>query len=123
MIDYRLALVSVLCATPAVANAAGTVLPSVDQRFESPRIRKTPDSRKHVMPLMGRLGNIGRECHGSFQGRGGFQLSLLEFYFKKDHKEIRDGRLDVARPQESLILNKSTNANDHEGGLCFEKGS
>ena len=98
MIDYRLALVAVLCAMSVVANAAGTVLPSVDQRCESPRIRETPDFRKHVMPLMGRFGNNGRECHGSFQGRGGFQLSLLEFDFKKDHKEISDGRLDVARP-------------------------
>jgi hypothetical protein len=75
------------------------------------------------MPLMGRLGNNGSECHGSFQARGGFQLSLLEFDFKKDHKEISDGRLDVARPQESIILNKPTNVDDPEGGLCFEKGS
>jgi hypothetical protein len=32
--------------------------------------------RRHVVPLMARSGCSGRECHGSFQGRGGFMLSL-----------------------------------------------
>ena len=107
----------------AVSAEAVDTIPPLPSRFSDTDIDEVPDFQKHVVPLLSRLGCNGRACHGSFQGRGGFQLSLLEFYFKKDHKEIRDGRLDVARPQESLILNKSTNANDHEGGLCFEKGS
>jgi hypothetical protein len=32
-----------------------------------------------VGPLLGRLGCNGRACHGSFQGQGGFQLSLFGY--------------------------------------------
>ena len=41
--------------------------------------------RRHVVPLMARSGCSGRECHGSFSGQGGFQLSLFGYDFEKDH--------------------------------------
>ena len=47
-----------------------------------------PDFQKHVVPLFGRLGCNGRSCHGSFQGQGGFQLSLFGYDFDADQHAL-----------------------------------
>jgi hypothetical protein len=49
---------------------------------------KEPSFRRHVVPLLSRAGCSARECHGSFAGQGGFQLSLFGYDFEADHKEI-----------------------------------
>jgi Protein of unknown function (DUF1549)/Protein of unknown function (DUF1553) len=86
--------------------------------------------RRHVIPLMARAGCSGRECHGSFSGQGGFQLSLFGYDFDKDHSEItkdeEDGpRIDPTHPMKSLILTKPTldGGETHKGKKRFEKGS
>ncbi|MEQ1853951.1 MAG: DUF1549 domain-containing protein, partial [Chthoniobacteraceae bacterium] len=85
--------------------------------------------RRHVVPLMARSGCSGRECHGSFQGRGGFMLSLFGYDFDNDHKEItadqEDGvRVDLKEPMKSLVLAKpSLDGEEHKGKKRFEKGS
>ena len=47
-----------------------------------------PDFQRHVVPLLGRLGCNGRSCHGSFQGQGGFRLSLFGYDFQADHDAL-----------------------------------
>jgi hypothetical protein len=87
---------------------------------------EVPHFQKHVVPLLGRLGCNGRACHGSFQGRGGFQLSLFGYDFMADHLALLDdesGRVDVVDVDESLILNKPTDADMHEGGKRFDRSS
>ena len=97
---------------------------SVIERFENHATAEAPDFQRHVAPLLGRLGCNGRSCHGSFQGQGGFQLSLFGYDFEADHKALlTDGRVDVETPDESLILTKPTDEDNHEGGLRYEKGS
>ena len=59
-----------------------------EQRFASLAQAEEPSFRRHVIPLISRAGCSGRECHGSFQGRGGFQLSLFGYDFEKDHKQM-----------------------------------
>ena len=95
----------------------------VSKRFASPDVREVPDFQKHVAPLLGRLGCNARACHGSFQGRGGFQLSLFGYDFAADHKALLDGRVDMSDPEESLLLAKPTDGDDHGGGLKIEEGS
>ncbi|MDQ3620993.1 MAG: DUF1549 and DUF1553 domain-containing protein [Verrucomicrobiota bacterium] len=88
-----------------------------------------PSFRRHVVPLMSRLGCSGRECHGSASGQGGFQLSLFGYDFDKDHKEItadsEDGiRIETDDPARSLILAKpALDGEKHKGKKRFEKGS
>src|SRR5262249_31711192 len=70
------------------------------------------DFERHIMGLLGRMGcNMG-SCHGSFQGKGGFQLSLFGWEPEKDIFRItREGhgrRLNLADPENSLILLKAT---------------
>ncbi len=85
----------------------------------------TPDFQRHVLPLFGRLGCNGRTCHGSFQGKGGFSLSMFGYDFGADHKALTGGeepRVSVADPAKSLILTKPTSDDDHGGGQRFEHG-
>ncbi|MGH9895046.1 MAG: DUF1549 domain-containing protein, partial [bacterium] len=99
-------------------------LAPVAQRFASADVQETPSFQRHVSPLFGRLGCNGRSCHGSFQGRGGFRLSLFGYDFKADHEALTQGdapRVDVENPLDSLVLNKPTDADMHEGGLRYKK--
>ena len=109
----------------AVVESADGPLPSLDQRFAAADIEEEPSFQRHVVPLLSRLGCNGRACHGSFQGRGGFRLSLFGYDFKSDHESLLDSkstRVDRDQPLESLILVKPTNADNHEGGLRYKKG-
>ncbi len=83
----------------------------------------TPNFQRHVVPLFGRLGCNGRSCHGSFQGRGGFRLSMFGHAFAEDHQSLLEGdppRVNRGQPEQSLILLKPTDANLHEGGQRYE---
>jgi hypothetical protein len=85
-----------------------------------------PDFRKHVLPVMGRLGCNGRACHGSFQGRGGFRLSLFGYDFAADHEAMTSGdepRTNVKDSAASLLLQKPTLQVDHEGEKRMDVGS
>ena len=107
------------------AEAATIPAASIQSRFSDVDVDEVPDFQKHVMPLLGRLGCNGRACHGSFQGRGDFQLSLFGYDFSGDHEALmaeNTGRVDVDDVEESLILAKPTDADMHEGGKRFEKG-
>jgi hypothetical protein len=110
----------------AESRAADEVLPPISQRFAAADGQETPSFQRHVVNLFGRLGCNGRSCHGSFQGRGGLQLSLFGYDFQADHAALlaKDSpRIDVQAPAESLILVKPTDADMHEGGQRYEKGS
>jgi hypothetical protein len=111
------------------SGADRAALPPLSQRF-APNAdgqcatSEIPDFQKHVSPLLGRMGCNGRACHGSFQGRGGFLLSLFGYDFKADHQALMDhSRVDPKAPLDSLILNKPTSDEQHEGGQVFKPQS
>ncbi|MBM3994207.1 MAG: DUF1553 domain-containing protein [Planctomycetes bacterium] len=87
----------------------------------------TVDFERHVMGLLGRTGCNGGGCHGSFQGKGGFRLSLFGYEPDKDFVTItRDSvgrRINVIDPDNSLMLLKATGQVEHGGGMRFSKGS
>jgi hypothetical protein len=82
---------------------------------------------RHVASLLGRMGCNAGSCHGSFQGKGGFYLSLFGYSSDKDYFGIaRDGmgrRVNLENPDLSLILLKPTAHVAHEGGKRFAKNS
>ena len=121
----RLTALACLISTLPTAQAQSFSTPS--ERFGDPTSGAIPSFRKHVIPLLGVRGCNGRECHGSFAGKGDFQLSLFGYDFDKDHKEIvRDEdeiRTDKENPANSLILLKPTMQEKHKGKLRFKKGS
>jgi hypothetical protein len=82
---------------------------------------------RHVASLLGTLGCSSGSCHGSFQGKGGLRLSLFGDAPERDHRaltrESLGRRINVARPDESLLLLKPAGMVPHEGGRRFAPGS
>src|SRR6185503_7830179 len=66
-------------------------------------------------------------CHGNFNGKGGFRLSLKGENPAADlaalTRDMLARRTDLQRPAESLILQKATGAVPHEGGIRFSATS
>lgn len=126
----RLFFSLVVCMTLVGASLqsviAADILAPIHQRFATADVQETPNFQQHVVPLFGRLGCNGRACHGSFQGQGGFRLSLFGYDFKLDHDALFDKdspRVDREHPLESLIIAKPIDKDIHEGGMRYEKDS
>ncbi|WP_425618847.1 DUF1549 and DUF1553 domain-containing protein [Anatilimnocola sp. NA78] len=133
----RIGFVRLLACTPlawalvALTTSAAETTPAevqkpIHERFGQAEGEEVPSFQRHISPLFGRLGCNGRSCHGSFQGRGEFRLSLFGYDFKADHDALMDAkrpRVDVKNIDESLILAKPTDADMHEGGERYKKGS
>ena len=110
----KLRFLFLLAATVAFGGSvvAKEKLATAEQRFGGKTEQaESPSFRRHVVPLASKLGCSGRECHGSFQGRGDFQLSLFGYDFGKDHKAITNDskhriRVDLENPVESLFIQK-----------------
>src|SRR3954463_13820952 len=85
------------------------------------------DFERHVMGLFGRAGCNSGSCHGSFQGQGGFRLSLFGYDPEKDYYAVSRGalgrRIDTTDPDRSLLLLKATGQVQHGGGARFGKDS
>src|SRR5439155_4388000 len=83
------------------------------------------DFERHVMGLFGRMGCNGGSCHGSFQGKGGFRLSLFGYEPEKDYFAVtREGlarRVTASDPDNSLLLLKATGQVEHGGAVRFAK--
>ncbi|MEC7566122.1 MAG: DUF1549 and DUF1553 domain-containing protein [Planctomycetota bacterium] len=104
---------------------AADTLPPVTERFAKVTADEVPNFQKHVVPLLSRLGCNGRACHGSFQGRGDFRLSLFGYDFVADYQELNDPespRIDIEEPLDSLIIVKPTDEDMHEGGKRYSQG-
>jgi hypothetical protein len=85
------------------------------------------DFERHVMGVFGRMGCNSGSCHGSFQGKGGFRLSLFGYDPAKDYlaltREVEGRRLNRADPDNSLLLLKATGRVSHEGQTRFGRDS
>ncbi|MEZ6066939.1 MAG: DUF1549 domain-containing protein [Planctomycetaceae bacterium] len=102
--------------------AAEVTLAPASERFAAAGAEEVPDFQRHTVPLLGKLGCNGRACHGSFQGRGGFQLSLFGYDFKMDHAGLLD-RIDTNAAADSYALHKALLTEPHEGGKRMDEGS
>jgi hypothetical protein len=85
------------------------------------------DFERHIMGLLGRLGCNSGSCHGSFQGKGGFRLSLFgydpEFDYQALTREGQGRRINPVDPDSSLLLLKASGAVEHGGARRFGKDS
>lgn len=83
--------------------------------------------RQDVMPVLFRAGCNQGTCHGSSRGKDGFSLSLFGYDAKGDYyrltQEIIGRRVNVAAPDESLMLLKAIGAVPHTGGRRFSQDS
>jgi len=85
------------------------------------------DFNRDVGPALSKAGCNAGKCHGSFQGRGGFRLSLFGFDPHYDYdalvKQARGRRVQPAAPPQSLILRKPTGHLGHGGGQVITADS
>jgi hypothetical protein len=80
-----------------------------------------------VMPVFLRAGCNTGGCHGSARGKDGFRLSLFGFDPDGDYnrltREQPGRRINLALPQESMVLTKTSGAVPHTGGTRFKPDS
>jgi Protein of unknown function (DUF1553)/Protein of unknown function (DUF1549)/Bacterial Ig-like domain (group 2) len=82
---------------------------------------------RDVAPILTQRGCTGSNCHGSVRGKNGFKLSLFGARPDLDFEAITtqdDGRrLNLLKPEASLLLRKPTFEEPHGGGERFKVGS
>ena len=80
-----------------------------------------------VMPVFLKAGCNTGSCHGSARGQDRFMLSLFGYDAKGDHHRITreqgTRRINLAIPEESMLVEKAIAAVPHTGGKLFEKNS
>src|SRR5580692_3919464 len=78
---------------------------------------KNVDFERHIMGLLSKAGCNAGSCHGSFQGKNGFRLSLFGYEPAMDYSSLtRDNlgrRGNLIKPDESLFLIKATGQMAH----------
>lgn len=83
--------------------------------------------RRDVMPVFTKAGCNAGACHGTSRGKDGFHLSLFGFdadgdYFRLTREQI-GRRINLAIPNESLIVQKGLGQVQHTGGVRFTTNS
>ncbi|MGA3170424.1 MAG: DUF1549 domain-containing protein [Chthoniobacteraceae bacterium] len=125
-----------LLALPFLLAAAGPGAPARPAAAPSPapivavpalRLDRPMSFKNDVMPVLTKAGCNTGACHGSARGRDGFHLSLFGFDPDGDYdritREMGARRIDLAMPEESLLLLKATGSVPHTGGKRFDKSS
>ena len=76
-----------------------------------------------IMPIFMKSNCNTGSCHGAARGKDGFRLSLFGFDPDGDHfrisRELPGRRMNLALPEESLLLTKSVGSVPHTGGKRF----
>ena len=94
---------------------------------------------RDVLPVLTRRGCNQTECHSGLKGRGGFKLSMNGSHPRQDYEWIVQGgmyqvltdepgepripRIDLDRPEKSLLLQKPTMQVPHVGGPLIDPES
>lgn len=84
------------------------------------------DFIRDVSPILSRVGCNQGTCHGAAAGKNGFKLSLRGYDPLFDVRALTDDlasrRVNLASPDESLMLLKATAAVPHAGGMVLKPG-
>jgi hypothetical protein len=83
--------------------------------------------RNDVMPIFSKASCNAGTCHGNFNGKNGFRLSLRgenpEFDRLSLTRDTLGRRTNLLDPAASLLLQKPTGELPHEGGIRFQEDS
>ena len=132
-VEGDVSTVSPLGQLKPVRNGAGTVRVELGAQTASVPVEVTGfgdpqpiDFIRDVNPVMTKLGCNAGTCHGAKDGKVGFKLSLRGYDPIFDVRSLKDDlagrRLNVASPDDSLMLLKSTAGVPHEGGQRTKMG-
>lgn len=100
-------------AVPLVVTASGDQQP--------------PSFKQDILPILTRSGCNTGGCHGKLAGQNGFRLSLRGYAPEWDYgwitQEVNGRRIDLAFPDQSLLVTKPSGGLPHEGGVRFRQNS
>ena len=86
--------------------------------------KSTVEFDNAIIPVLTKAGCNTGACHGAEVGRGGFNLSLYggdpKFDYRSIVLDLEGRRVNLARPDESLLVLKATESIVHGGGYCLE---
>ena len=89
--------------------------------------REAVEFENDLIPVFTKMGCNAGKCHGSAIGRGDFKLSLYGGNPQSDFEEIvrrmNGRRVNLAQPEESLIVLKPTANLKHGGRMVFDDDS
>ena len=91
------------------------------------KIERPISFKMDVMPVFMKAGCNSGSCHGSSRGKDGFRLSLFGYdpdgdYFRLTQESI-GRRINLAIPEESLVVEKGLGRVPHTGGERFKPES
>jgi len=118
---------------PAKDGSTKLKISFADRNLEVPvAIEKAGEERPvsfrlDVMPVFMKSGCNSGTCHGASRGKDGFRLSLFGFDPAGDYdrltREYIGRRVNLALPEDSLMLTKAVGSVQHTGGTLFDKDS
>ena len=104
-----------------VGGQSAVIPVSVDQLEQS-----EVDFIRDVNPALSRMGCNQGTCHGAAKGKNGFKLSLRGYDSRFDLRALTDDlasrRVNLASPDNSLMLAKASGLVPHMGGLLTQPG-
>jgi len=94
---------------------------------EQAKVERPVSFNLDVMPVFMKAGCNSGSCHGASRGKDGFSLSLFGFdaegdYFRLTRENI-GRRINLALPEESLMIEKALGKVPHGGGERFKADS
>ena len=94
---------------------------------EQSKIERATSFKLDVIPALTKAGCNAGACHGASRGKDGFRLSLFGYDPDGDYtrltREQIGRRINLAIPEESLVLEKGLGTVTHTGGERFKKDS
>jgi hypothetical protein len=113
-------------ATELKVEFAGKAV-AVPVKVKDAKVERPISFKLDVMPVFMKAGCNTGSCHGAARGKDGFRLSLFGYDADGDHfrltREINGRRINLALPQESLMLEKAAGKVPHTGGCRFKEDS
>ena len=126
-VDPKLVSISVRGIVQPVTNGVGKLLVTlagktneVPVEISGFEIAHRVDFVRDVAPVIAQLGCNAGSCHGAKDGKSGFKLSLRGYDPETDLRALTDDlasrRVNLASPDDSLMLLKAVAEVPHEGG-------
>ena len=125
-LDRPVAAITDAFVSPLIEGTAQLTVTSGALSAKVPVTVKTPKEagelrfRNDILPLLTKVGCNTGKCHGSASGKDGFRLSLFGYDPEGDHyritREMGGRRVNLATPEDCLMINKAIGRVPHTGG-------
>ena len=115
MLAARFARIGAAVASATLVLLAASSARAADVKLPDGSIVSKVDFERHLMGVFGRMGCNSGSCHGSFQGKGGFRLSLFAYDPEKDFYAI-------TREANSRVLALKFNVENRDLGSAVTDG-